>query len=188
MVSTCTQPSSKVGLLDWYVWHGQYFSPNSMWPPQCPLSTPLTTHCTQDAMDELNGRSYDGRDLRIRMDEGRPRRDDGGGRGYGGRGGGDRGRRDERRYSDDDRDRRGGGRRRSRSRSASRSRSRSRGDRSSRRSPSPRRSRSPKDRGDSGSPPSRREEKRSRSRTISSCLVLTHQCTSCNVFFYNIVQ
>ena len=29
-------------------------------------------------MDELNGRSYDGRDLRIRMDEGRPRRDDGG--------------------------------------------------------------------------------------------------------------
>ena len=29
----------------------------------------------QDAMDELNGRSYDGRDLRIRMDEGRPRRE-----------------------------------------------------------------------------------------------------------------
>ena len=87
----------------------------------------------QDALDELNGRSYDGRDLRIRMDEGRPRRDDGGGRGYGGgRGGGDRygGRRDERRGSDD-RDRRGGGRRRSRSRSrsASRSRSKSRGDR-----------------------------------------------------------
>merc|ERR1719320_947797 len=79
-------------------------------------------HDAEDAMDELNGRSYDGRDLRIRMDEGRPRRDDGGGRGYGGRGGGDRGRRDERRYSDDDRDRRGGGRRRSRSRSASRSR------------------------------------------------------------------
>ena len=27
----------------------------------------------QDAMDELNGRAYDGRDLRIRLDEGRPR-------------------------------------------------------------------------------------------------------------------
>merc|ERR1719260_296159 len=38
-------------------------------------------HDAEDAMDELNGRSYDGRDLRIRMDEGRPRRDDGGGHG-----------------------------------------------------------------------------------------------------------
>ena len=26
-------------------------------------------------MDELNGRAYDGRDLRIRLDEGRPRLD-----------------------------------------------------------------------------------------------------------------
>ena len=57
-------------------------------PHQKPF--PWFDHFVQDALDELNGRSYDGRDLRIRMDEGRPRRDDGGGRGYGGRGGGDR--------------------------------------------------------------------------------------------------
>ena len=27
----------------------------------------------QDAMDELNGRTYDGRELRIKIDEGRPK-------------------------------------------------------------------------------------------------------------------
>jgi hypothetical protein len=37
---------------------------------------------TQDAMDALNGRSYDGRDLRITVDAGRPA----GGGGGGGRG------------------------------------------------------------------------------------------------------
>merc|ERR1719431_1736577 len=47
----------------------------------------------EDAMDELNGRQFDGRDLRVSIDEGRPRgggRGGFGGRGYGG-GGRDRG-------------------------------------------------------------------------------------------------
>ena len=80
MVSTCPQPSSKGGIrlrcLAWTVLfpHIPYGPHNAI----CPVL--WHSHCTQDAMDELNGRSYDGRDLRIRMDEGRPRRDDGGGR------------------------------------------------------------------------------------------------------------
>merc|ERR1712126_158222 len=48
----------------------------------------------EDALDELNGRTYDGRELRIKIDEGRPNR------GGGGRGGG--------RYDDRDRGGRGG--------------------------------------------------------------------------------
>merc|ERR1712112_566634 len=39
----------------------------------------------EDALDELNGRTYDGRELRIKIDEGRPNRGGGGGRGGGGR-------------------------------------------------------------------------------------------------------
>ena len=35
---------------------------------------PVLTVVLQDAMEELNGRSYDGRDLRISMDAGRPPR------------------------------------------------------------------------------------------------------------------
>ena len=89
-------------------------------------------------MDELNGREFDGRDLRVSIDEGRPRggggggggfrggRGGGGGRGYGDRdggrdgGGGGRGYgggRDDRGYGGGrDRDGGGGGRRRSDSR------------------------------------------------------------------------
>ena len=37
------------------------------------LMVNLYSILNQDAMDELNGRAYDGRDLRIRLDEGRPR-------------------------------------------------------------------------------------------------------------------
>merc|ERR1719337_561234 len=68
----------------------------------------------EDAVDELNGRQYDGRELRIKIDEGRPNRGDGGGRG--GRGGG--GRYDDRDRGGrgyDDRDRGSGGRGRDRS-------------------------------------------------------------------------
>merc|ERR1712114_112187 len=50
----------------------------------------------EDALDELNGRTYDGRELRIKIDEGRPNRGGGGGRGGGGR------------YDDRDRGGRGG--------------------------------------------------------------------------------
>lgn len=76
----------------------------------------------EDAMDELNGRAYDGRDLRIRLDEGRPRFNARGG-GGGGRGGyGDR-RGSGGRDRSDSRDRY---RRRSRSRSDSRDRRRER--------------------------------------------------------------
>lgn len=100
----------------------------------------------EDAIDALDGRQYDGRELKISMDAGRPQRDGDRG-GYGGGGGGGFGGG-------------GGGRRRSRSRSPrrkrspSRSRSRSRGkrDRSGDREKSGDRRRS-KDR--SGSPPSR---------------------------------
>ena len=42
---------------------------------------PLTLLYPQDAMDALNGRSYDGRDLRITVDAGRPAGGGGGGRG-----------------------------------------------------------------------------------------------------------
>ena len=72
----------------------------------------------EDAMDELNGRAYDGRDLRIRLDEGRPRFSS---RGGGGGGRGEYGGRD-RDYGDS----RGGGRGRDRSDSRERSRRRSR--------------------------------------------------------------
>jgi len=58
----------------------------------------------EDALDALNGRMYDGRDLRISMDAGRPRFS--GDRGGGGRGGG---RYDDRRGGGRDDDRRGGG-------------------------------------------------------------------------------
>merc|ERR1712012_255735 len=75
----------------------------------------------QDALDELNGRTYDGRELRIKIDEGRPNR---GGGDRGGRGG---------RYDDRDRGGRGGryddrdrGERRGRDRSDSRDRDRHR--------------------------------------------------------------
>lgn len=58
----------------------------------------------EDALDALNGRMYDGRDLRISMDAGRPRfSGDRGGRGGGG------GRYDDRRGGGRDDDRRGGG-------------------------------------------------------------------------------
>merc|ERR1719215_1851240 len=99
----------------------------------------------EDALDELNGRQYDGRELRIKIDEGRPNRGDGGrggryddrdrgGRGYDdrdrGNGGGGRDRsdsRERRRSSRDDRSRSGSGeRRKERSRSASRGRDRAR--------------------------------------------------------------
>merc|ERR1712115_399022 len=75
----------------------------------------------EDAMDELNGRAYDGRDLRIRLDEGRPRFNARGGGGGGSGGGRDR---------SDSRDRY---RRRSRSRSDSRDRRRERSRSDSRR-------------------------------------------------------
>merc|ERR1719422_851102 len=69
----------------------------------------------EDALDELNGRTYDGRELRIKIDEGRPNRGGGGGGG---------------RYDDRDRGGRGGyddGYRR-RERSGSRERRRERSD------------------------------------------------------------
>eukprot|EP00088_Acartia_fossae_P001022 TRINITY_DN10385_c0_g1_i1.p1 TRINITY_DN10385_c0_g1~~TRINITY_DN10385_c0_g1_i1.p1 ORF type:complete len:194 (-),score=16.16 TRINITY_DN10385_c0_g1_i1:536-1117(-) len=96
----------------------------------------------EDAMDSLNGRTYDGRDLRISLDPGRPARDDyGGGR---------------RRYSRSRSRSRGRGRRsRSRSRGGRRSRSRSRDRRSRSRSRGGRRSRS------------RSRDRRSRSRSKS---------------------
>merc|ERR1719513_306370 len=73
----------------------------------------------EDAMDDLNGRQFDGRELRVSIDEGRPRGGGRGGYGGGGRGGGRGygGGRDDRGY--------GGGRRRSDSRDRRRSRSRS---------------------------------------------------------------
>jgi len=88
----------------------------------------------EDALDELNGRTYDGRELRIKIDEGRPNRGGGGDRG--GRGGG--GRYDDRdrggrggRYDRDDRGGRGRDRSDSRDRRRrSRSDSRDRRDRS----------------------------------------------------------
>jgi len=93
----------------------------------------------EDAMDALNGRQYDGRELKISVDPGRPQRDgEGGGGGF------------------------GGGRRRSRSRS----RSRDRGAR--RRSRTRSRSRGRRDREDSPPPKGRgggRSESRSRSRS-----------------------
>jgi len=92
----------------------------------------------EDAMDALNGRQYDGRELKISVDPGRPQRDGDGG-GYGG------GRRRSRSRS---RDR--GARRRSRSRSRSRGR---RDDSRGREKDSP----PPKGRG--------RSESRSRSRS-----------------------
>jgi len=75
----------------------------------------------EDAMDSLNGRTYDGRDLRISVDEGRPGGFNRGG-GFGGGGGyrdGDRDRR--RRTPSRSRSRSGGRRGRDRSRSRSRS-------------------------------------------------------------------
>ena len=33
----------------------------------------IIKHSEQDALDELNGRTYDGRELRIKIDEGRPK-------------------------------------------------------------------------------------------------------------------
>ena len=146
MVSTCTQPSSKGGLLDWYVWHGQFFFPIFHMAPTMPFvqssdtltapRTPWTSWTAAATMAATWGSGWTraGQGGMTEVEETYPvfffsYFYFSGGRGYGGRGGGDRGRRDERRYSDDDRDRRGGGRRRSRSRSASRSRSRSRGDR-----------------------------------------------------------
>jgi len=76
----------------------------------------------EDAVEGLNGRSYDGRELRISLDAGRP-----GGGGFGGGFGGGRRRsrsrsRDRRRRSRSN----SGGRRRSRSHSGGRDRSRSR--------------------------------------------------------------
>eukprot|EP00092_Neocalanus_flemingeri_P014714 GFUD01015877.1.p1 GENE.GFUD01015877.1~~GFUD01015877.1.p1 ORF type:complete len:180 (+),score=52.11 GFUD01015877.1:85-624(+) len=111
----------------------------------------------EDAMDELNGRAYDGRDLRIRLDEGRPRFNSRGG--GGGRGG----------YGDRDRDygdsRRGGGydrRDRSDSRERDRRRSRSRSDsRDRRRERSRSDSRGRRDRDRSGS----KDRSRSKSRS-----------------------
>ena len=41
---------------------------------------------SQDAMEDLNGRTFEGRDLRISIDEGRPRGGGGSWRGGGGRG------------------------------------------------------------------------------------------------------
>merc|ERR1711973_746441 len=93
----------------------------------------------EDALDELNGRTYDGRELRIKIDEGRPNRGGGGDRGgrydrddRGGRGRDRSDSRDRRRRSrSDSRDRRdrsrsnsrGRGRSGSKDRSKSRSRS-----------------------------------------------------------------
>jgi len=94
----------------------------------------------EDANDALNGRTYDGRDLKISIDPGRPSNPRGD-RDRGGRGGRDR-----------SRSRSGG---RSRRRSPSRSRSRSRGDRR-RKSPSRSRSRDRKRRSDSGDDRKRR--------------------------------
>jgi len=105
----------------------------------------------EDALDALNGRTYDGRDMRISIDEGRPggnRGGYGGGRGGGGGGG---------RYGGD---RRGGGRDRSRSRSRGR-RSRS-GDRSFDRRD---RSRDRRDRSASNDRSRGREASRSKSRS-----------------------
>merc|ERR1712226_1424089 len=51
----------------------------------------------EDALDELNGRTYDGRELRIKIDEGRPNRGRGGGRYDDRRGGGGGGGYDDRR-------------------------------------------------------------------------------------------
>jgi len=100
-------------------------------------------HDAEDAMDALNGRTYDGRDLKISMDAGRPHqpRQDRDGGGYG------------RRRS---RSRSGGRRRRSPSRSRSRDRRR--------RSPSRSRSRDRKRRSSSGG---KRSASRSRSRSRS---------------------
>ena len=68
----------------------------------------------QDALDALNGRTFDGRDMRISIDEGRPGGPRGGGDRRGGGRGGDRdGGRDRRR--DRSRSRSGGRRERSRS-------------------------------------------------------------------------
>merc|ERR1712107_356213 len=62
----------------------------------------------EDALDELNGRTYDGRELRIKIDEGRPNRGGGCCRGGGGRYDDlDRGGRGGR-YDRDDRGGRGG--------------------------------------------------------------------------------
>jgi len=73
----------------------------------------------EDAVDALNGRQYDGRELRISIDAGRPGGGGGGrggGGGFGGGGGGGRGRRSRSRSRSRSRDRR----RKSRSRSRSR--------------------------------------------------------------------
>eukprot|EP00088_Acartia_fossae_P031949 TRINITY_DN32734_c0_g1_i1.p1 TRINITY_DN32734_c0_g1~~TRINITY_DN32734_c0_g1_i1.p1 ORF type:complete len:185 (-),score=41.44 TRINITY_DN32734_c0_g1_i1:142-696(-) len=72
----------------------------------------------EDALDELNGRTYDGRELRIKIDEGRPNRGGGGGRGgrYDDRDRGGRGGRYDRDRDYDSRDRGGRGRDRSDSR------------------------------------------------------------------------
>jgi len=68
----------------------------------------------EDALDALNGRTFDGRDMRISIDEGRPGGPRGGGDRRGGGRGGDRdGGRDRRR--DRSRSRSGGRRERSRS-------------------------------------------------------------------------
>jgi len=97
-------------------------------------------HDAEDAMDALNGRTYDGRDLKISMDAGRPHQPR--------------------------QDRDGGGRRRSRSRSGGRSRrrspSRSRSRDRKRRSPSRSRSRDHKRRSSSGG---KKSASRSRSRS-----------------------
>jgi len=107
----------------------------------------VLTEAEQDALDELNGRTYDGRELRIKIDEGRPNRPGGGGGG---------------RYDDRDRGGRGGyddGYRR-RERSGSRERRRERSD-SRERGRERSRSRSPQERARSGS----KDRSKSRSRS-----------------------
>jgi len=98
----------------------------------------------EDAMDALNGRQYDGRELKISVDPGRPAR----GNDYG-RGG-------------------GGGYRRSRSRSRSRSRGRRRRSRTRSRSRSSSRSRSGgRRRRDDSRDKGRRDDSRGRDRSAS---------------------
>jgi len=113
-------------------------------------------HDAEDALDDLNGRKFDGRELRVQFAKNRKtEREDfpRGRRGGGGRGGGGG------RYRDRSRSRR---RSRSRSRDRRRSRSRSRGSRD--RSRDRRRSRSPRDRSRS----LRNERSNSRNRSKSS--------------------
>jgi len=107
----------------------------------------------EDALDALNGRTYDGRDMRISIDEGRPAGNRGGyGGGRGGGGGG--------RYGD-----RRGGDRRDRSRSRSRGRRSRSGDRRDRSGDRRDRSRDRRDRSGSNDRNRGREASRSKSRS-----------------------